>query len=233
MNKTSRHDEFLYLASHQLRDPVTSIKWMTELLLRNESLPKQTKEYLKLIHTSTVCLNDLITILLNVSRVERGKMVFSPRSIDLVKFVKSFLNEYVALSAKKNISLILKKHPSILPVVIDSAAFYNILQPLVLNAIKYTPKGGKIEVSLKKSKEIFCLIVRDTGIGIPKKDQEHIFKKFSRASNAKVINKDGLGLGLYAANQTVKLLKGKIWFESIENKGTKFYVELPLTHIKL
>jgi signal transduction histidine kinase len=230
MAGATHKEEFIYLASHQLRNPVTRIKWMIELLLRSEKLTKRTKEYLTLIHTSTVRLNDLITVLLNVSRIERGKMVFSPHSLDLVRFVKNFLKDYVSFSAKKNISIILKKHPPALPAVIDSAAFYNILQPLVLNAIEYTPKGGRIEVSLEKSKETFCLMVRDNGIGIPKKDQRHIFEKFTRASNAKAINQDGLGLGLYAASQTVELLEGKIWFDSKKDKGTTFYVKLPLTH---
>ena len=222
-------EEFVYLASHQLRRPITNIKWVTEFLLRTEDLPKRTKEYLGLIHASTVRLNDLINVLLNVSRVERGKMVFSPRSFDLVKFVKSFLREYASFSAKKNISVLFKKYPVTLPVVIDSGAMYNILQPLVLNAIEYNPKGGRIEVSLEKNKETFCLTVRDTGIGIPQKEQKDIFKKFSRASNARTLNQEGLGLGLYVVSQTIKLLKGKIWFESKENKGTTFYVELSLT----
>ncbi len=225
-------EEFVYLASHQLRNPVTRIKWMIELLLRTGKLTKYSKEYLTLIHASAVRLNDLITVLLNVSRIEHGKIVFSPRSLDLVKFVKNFLKEYVLFSAKKNISVTFQKHPPMLRAVIDSAAFYNIFQPLFLNAIEYTPKGGRIEVSLKKDKETFCLMVRDNGIGIPKKDQKHIFEKFTRAGNARSLNQEGLGLGLYAAGQTVKLLKGKIWFDSAKDKGTTFYVRLPLTNTK-
>lgn len=224
--------EFVYLASHQLRNPVTSIKWMTELLLRTQKLTKQTKEYLTLIHTSAMRLSDLITVLLNVSRIERGKVVFSSRSLDLVGFVKNFLNEYVLFSAKKNISVIFKKHPTVLPVVIDTGAFYNIFQSLVFNAIEYTPEGGTIEVSLEKKNGRFRVVVQDTGIGIPKKDQGRIFEKFSRGSNIQTINREGLGLGLYAAAKTVQLLNGKIWFKSREGKGTIFYVDLPLIYVE-
>lgn len=229
---TWRSDEFVYLASHQLRNPVTRIKWTVELLLRDKKLKGQTREYLAFIHTSAIRLNDLIAVLLNVSRIERGKMFLSPRSIDLVGFVKNFLNEYAPFSAEKNISVIFKKHPPVLRVMIDSAAFYNVLQSLVSNAIDYTLAGGKVEVSLEEKNCIFRFIIRDTGIGIPKKDQEHIFEKFRRASNAYTINQEGLGLGLYSAAQTVKLLNGKIWFDSEKDKGTIFYVELPLIHAK-
>ncbi len=227
-----RSDEFVYLASHQLRNPVTRIKWMIELLLRDEKLKGQTREYLTLVRTSAVRLNDLITVLLNVSRIERGKVFFSPRAIDLVEFVKKFLNEYASFSAEKNISVIFEKHPPTLPVVIDSAALYNILQSLISNAIEYTKEGGRVEVSIEQGNDTFRFIVQDTGIGIPKKDQEHIFEKFSRASNAQTVNREGLGLGLYAAAQTVKLLNGKIWFNSKDGRGTTFYVELPLKYAK-
>lgn len=225
-------DEFLHLASHQLRNPVISIKWMIELLLQTEKLTEQTKKYLTSIRTSATRLSDLVALLLNVSRIERGKVVFSSRSFDLVKFVKSFLNEYAPFSTKKNISVIFEKHPPVLRVVIDSGAFYNIIQSLVVNAIEYTPEGGTIEVSLEERNRAFRVTVRDTGIGIPKKNQRHIFEKFSRGSNARIINRGGLGLGLYAAFQTVQLLNGKIWFDSEEDKGTTFYVELPLRYTK-
>lgn len=231
--KSSAGDEFMYLASHQLRSPVTHIKWMIELLLGTEKLTKRTRKYLKLIRTSAVRLSDLITVLLNVSRIEHGKVVLSSHSFDLVGFVKSFLNEYAAFSTKKNISLIFKKHPLVLPVIIDSGAFYNILQSLVLNAIEYTSEGGRIEVSLEKKNETFRLIVRDNGIGIPKKDQKRIFEKFSRGSNVQEIRREGFGLGLYVAAQTVKLLNGKIWFDSEEGRGTIFYVELSLRYTNL
>ena len=221
-------DEFVYLASHQLRTPITNIKWTIESLLRTEKLTERTRRYLTFMRTSTARLNDLIEVLLNISRIEQGKVFLSSRSFDLVKFTKSFLEEYILFSKKKNISFIFKKHPATLPVVIDSGAFYNIMQSLVSNAIDYTLEGGIVEVSLEKKKRGFCLIVRDTGIGIPKKDQKHIFEKFSRGANAQITKREGLGLGLYVAVKTVQLLNGKIWFKSQENKGTTFYVELPL-----
>jgi len=150
-----------------------------------------------------------------------------------VGFMKSFLNEYAAFSARKNTLLIFKKHPPVLPVIIDSGAFYNILQPLVLNAIEYTPEGGRIEISLEKKNKTFRLMVQDTGIGIPEKDRKHIFEKFSRGSNAQEIKREGFGLGLYVAAQTIKLLNGKIWFDSEEGKGTIFYVESSLKYSNL
>ncbi len=229
---TAESDEFIYLASHQLRNPVTRIRWVIELVLRTEKLTKQTKIYLILVQSSAARMNDLITMLLNVSRIEHGKMFFSPRSLDLVKFVKNFLDEYKFFSDEKGISITFKKHPLSLPVFIDSAAFYNIIQSIVSNAIEYTPKAGKIDISLEKRKDTFLIAVRDTGVGIPKEDQGHIFEKFNRGSNVQTIKRDGLGLGLYTANQTVRCLNGKVWFDSKKNKGTIFYVELPLIYTK-
>lgn len=236
----SAGDEFVYLASHQLRSPITHIKWIVDLLLETEKLTPRTRKYLVLMRSSAVRLSDLIALLLNVSRIERGKVFLSPRSFDVVEFTKSFLNEYIAFSKKKKISLIFKKYPSALPAFIDSGAFYNILQSLVSNAIDYTLEGGTVEILLEKKNKEFRLTVRDTGIGIPKKDQARIFEKFNRAGNAQEIKEQGLGLGLYVAARTVQLLNGKIWFDSPalvetsagkkEKKGTAFYVELPLKY---
>lgn len=227
--KQTANDDFLRLAGHQLRDPLTGIRWATDLLLERENLPvKQRNSYLMLINNSAKTLNDLITLLSNVSRIERGKLVFTPRSIDLVVFLGNLLKGYQPSVAEKRISLAFKEHPVQLPALIDTGALYNIVQSLISNAITYTPEKGKIAVALEAKKENFIVSVQDTGIGVPKADQKYIFRKFRRGSNAKQIKQDGLGLGLYAAAQTVKALRGKIWFESPakEGKGTRFFVAL-------
>ena len=109
-------------------------------------------------------------------------------------------------------------------------AYRNIIQAMISNAIEYTPREGKIIISLtpNEADKKFTFSVKDTGIGIPKSEQNDIFKKFIRASNAKLTKPDGTGLGMYIAWQAAKMLGGKIWFESEENKGTTFYAELPM-----
>ena len=103
-----------------------------------------------------------------------------------------------------------------------------MVQSLVSNATEYTPKGGEINISLETDIDTFILKINDTGIGIPQKDQEHIADKFTRGSNAVLVKTNGTGMGLFIAHKAVALLNGKIWFESEENKGTTFYVQLPI-----
>jgi signal transduction histidine kinase len=229
MRKAKGSDnEFVYLASHQLRTPVTGIKWAAETLLRTENFTGRKKYYLDLIYASSISLGDLIGTLLNVSRIERGQLVFSRRQINIVLFVDTLLKEYLPFAKKKNLVLRFEKPAAAIAIQTDSGALHNIVQSLVYNAIEYTPKGGSIDVSLKKKRTSVQLTVRDTGIGIPKKDQARIFDKYTRGNNALAVKKEGLGLGLYTAAQMVRLLNGTISVRSKEGKGTTFIVELPL-----
>lgn len=220
--------EFVSIASHQLRTPITAIQWLMERILKKEKISKKGREYLDSIHTSAQRLNTLVNLLLNVSKIEVGKISVSFAESEIVEFVKSYLEEWKALCVKKKLTLVFKKYPKTLKVFTDNNLFRNVLQSLVSNAIEYTLEKGRIEVSLEKKENSFLLVVNDTGIGIPKKEQATIFEKFTRGSNAKLLKTDGTGLGLYFTKQVVKLLGGKIWLKSEENKGTTFYVELPL-----
>lgn len=220
--------EFISVASHQLRTPMMGIQWVAERLLKKEKLSKKGVEYLGDIHDSIKRLTRLVDLLLNVSRIEEGKVSISPQSLEAVGLIKDYLEENEPLRVKKNLSFDFKKHPEKLQIVTDGSALRNIIQILVSNSIEYTLEGGKIEVILEKPDSIFRLIVRDNGIGIPKKEQSTIFDKFVRGSNAQLVKTDGTGLGLYIAKQAVDLLGGKIWLESEINKGSAFYVELPI-----
>jgi signal transduction histidine kinase len=221
-------NEFIYLASHQLRNPITSIRWAIDALAGTETMSERDRQYVGLIHNSAATLNDLVSVLLSMSRIEQGNIVFSPRALDVVLFVERLLSQYKPFFQKKSITILFQNHPESLAALLDSGALHNIIQPLISNAIEYTPEKGKIEVSLKKQEDKFLFTITDTGIGIPEKDKEHIFDKFKRGSNVANVKKEGFGLGLYTAVKTVGLLKGKIWFDSTEEKGTTFYVELPL-----
>lgn len=220
--------EFVSIASHQLRTPITAIQWLMELILKKEKISKKGREYLNDVHASAIRLNALVDLLLNVSKVEAGKISVSFREIEVIETIERYLKESKGLFVKKNIILTFKEHPKALNVITDNNLFRNILQSLVSNAIDYTLEKGKIEVSLEKKPKSFVLVVSDTGIGIPEKEQATIFDKFTRASNAKLVKTDGTGLGLYFTKQIVGLLGGKIWLKSAKDKGATFYVELPL-----
>lgn len=219
--------EFVSLASHQLRTPMTGIKWVIERFLKTENLTEKGKEYLNDIHTSVARLSALVDLLLNSSRVESGKVSISPIKIDVIEFVSSYLKECEPLRVKKNLTLEFDNHPKKLIILSDTSALRNIIQSIISNAIEYTPDGGKISVSINKEGDSFMFTVRDSGIGIAKEEQSNMFVKFFRASNSKYFKTDGTGLGVFIASEATKLLGGKIWFESEINKGTVFYVKLP------
>jgi PAS domain S-box-containing protein len=220
--------EFISIASHQLRTPLTSIQWVVERFTKKEKLTLKGREYLDDIHTSTKRLTNMVNLLLSLSRIEAGRIVITPEPLEIIGFIKSFLEETVPLQDKKEIRIVFEDHPAELAVKTDKSALHNVVQSLISNAIEYTPNGGKIAVTVQKEEDKFMIKVQDTGIGIPKAEQAHIFEKFVRASNAKLYKTDGTGIGLYIAERATNLLGGKIWFESEENKGSTFYVELPL-----
>ncbi|MCK5286054.1 MAG: PAS domain-containing protein [Candidatus Pacebacteria bacterium] len=222
--------DFVSIASHQLRTPLTGIQWVTERLLKHSTaLPEKEQQYIKDINLSSKRLSTLVDSLLNVSRIEGGKITIKPEKIELIDFIKSYLTETNPLTEAKNISLKFNTHPENLEILTDRSGIRNIVQSLVSNAIEYTPENGNIEVSVEDNveKDSFLFKIKDTGIGIPSKNQATIFDKFTRGENAQQVKTDGTGFGLYITKQTVDLLGGKIRFESIENEGTTFFVTLP------
>ena len=220
--------EFVSLASHQLRTPLTGIEWTIELFSKKEKLTEDGKKYLDDIHFSAKRLSNLVKLLLNVSRIESGRVGVTPKLLDLVELINGYAREYQMLCDKKQLVLVFEKHPKKLAATSDKDLLGYIVQNLLGNAIEYTPIGGKIEVSLEAKENSAIFAVRDTGIGIPKELDKRIFEKFFRAPNAVAAKPDGSGLGLYIVAESAKLLGGKIWFESEEGKGSTFYVELPL-----
>jgi PAS domain S-box-containing protein len=220
--------EFISVASHQLRTPLTGIQWVLERFTKKEKLTPKGKEYLDDLHTSAKRLTELVDILLNLSRIESGRVGITPEPVEVIGFTKSFLDETVPLQDKKGVKVVFEDHPAELPVMTDKIALRNVIQSLVSNAIEYTVAGGRVNVAIQKKRDAFTITVQDTGIGIPRAEQAYIFEKFVRASNAKLYKTDGTGLGLFIAERSVSRLGGKIWFESRENKGSTFHVELPL-----
>ncbi|MDP2648099.1 MAG: PAS domain-containing protein [Candidatus Yanofskybacteria bacterium] len=220
--------EFISIASHQLRTPLTGIQWVVERFTKKEELTPKGREYLNDIHASAKRLTELVDLMLSLSRIESGKIGITPEPLEVIAFVNGYFEETAPLRDKKELNLIFEDHPAELSVMTDKSALRNIVQSVISNAIEYTPNKGKVEVAIQKKNDTFVIKVGDTGIGIPQSQQAHIFEKFVRADNAKLYKTDGTGIGLYIANRAANLLGGKIWFESEENKGSTFYVELPL-----
>lgn len=220
--------QFVSIASHQLRTPVTSIQWIIELILNKEKLSKKGKDYLKDAHVSIGRLSELVDTLLNLTRIESGSVGLTPKPLELIGFVNKMVKEAEMMGAEKKIKFILDSHLKELYVDTDFYALSNIFQTILTNTIEYNLDKGKVSVVVDKKTDTFLCTISDTGIGIPKQDQEKIFGQFVRGSNAYLQKAAGMGIGLYIAQQAADLLGGKIWFESQEGKGTTFYIELPL-----
>lgn len=221
-------DELLSIVSHQLATPVSSVKWYLEMLLDGDvgSLTKEQQEYLSTMQSVTRDLADLVSMILDVSRIQLGKMKVDRQKIDLNVFYKEILDVIEPKALEKEIKLT-KNMPQSLPdALIDKRLTRMTIENMLSNAIKYTPKGGSVTLNIKIENNSLHCSVSDTGCGIPKADQSKIFGKLYRASNTGSI--DGNGFGLYVAKGAIEGQGGKIWFESIENKGTTFFVKLPL-----
>ena len=227
--------EFVSLASHQLRTPLSTVNWYAEMLLEGDvgELNEKQQKYLAEVYRSNQRMVELVNALLDVSSLELGTFIIEPEATDICKLAQSAIDEQkpqidaqkirFSFSCAKNISL-MQADPKLLRMVIQ-----NILS----NAVKYTAESGKITMTLALlDKKNVILKISDTGYGIPKNQQAKIFTKLFRADNVRDKDTDGTGLGLYIVKSVVENSGGKVWFESGENKGTTFYVSLPLAGLK-
>jgi len=227
-------DEFVSIASHQLRTPLTALKGYTGMLLDGDAGPVNEKqhEYLTEIKNANDRMISLITALLNVSRVDLDVFIVEPEPVDLKKVAKDILKDLQMKIVEKKLLVKTVFEKNIPIISADLNIIRMIFQNLFTNALKYIAPGGKINISIKKDGANILISVADTGYGIPKKVQSKIFTKMFRADNARVNDPDGTGLGLYIVKSTLEKTGGRIWFESTENKGSIFYVTTPIEGMK-
>ena len=227
--------EFVSLASHQLRTPLSAINWFAEMLISDEAghLTKEQKKYLHEIYNGNQRMVSLVNALLDVSRIELGTLAIEPEPIYFEKISDSVISEQAQEIKKKKLK-ISKIYGNNLPKIkADPKLIRIVYQNLISNSIKYTPSGGTITISISTKGKYLLSEVADTGYGIPKEEQDKIFTKLFRADNVREKVSDGTGLGLYIVKSIVEQSKGKIWFKSEENKGAKFYFTIPLAGVKL
>ncbi len=224
--------EFISLAAHQLRTPLLSLRWGLETLSKNEigSLNNNQKEYVTEMSKSTNRLISLVDGLLNVSRIESGRLIIEPQPTNLHELVESVIKEVKNKDETKNKDRVIElRVPEPLPQInIDTDLVRHIYLNLIANAVKYAPADKPIIVGLIKKENTIVSSVADKGCGIPETEKGRIFQKFFRAHNALKVAPDGTGLGLYLVKELVAVLNGTIWFESTEGQGTTFYFTLPL-----
>jgi len=221
--------DFLLLASHQLRTPLTTIKWYIDYLLtmdNTEDMPPIVHEYLEQIYIGNERMIELITTLLTVSRIEMGTLAPEYRSMHINKVIQDVLEELEKDIQKKQLVIKMRVEGND-ELVMDKTMIRIIIHNLITNAIKYTPENGVITISSLFGAHSGLVSVKDTGHGIPEKEQEKIFSKMFRATNARKVSTNGTGLGLYLSKAFAQKLGGGIDFISKEEEGTTFTLSLP------
>lgn len=223
--------EFVSLASHQLRTPLSAIKWYTEMLVDSSAnnLSNEQKEFIKQIEESSSRMVSLVNALLNVSRIDMGTFSINPEKINIFLICDSVIGELKPDIVRKKITISKAYFTDELVMNLDPDLIRIIFQNLISNAVKYSPDNSKIVVTINKEKNDLLISVADNGYGIPEAQKEKIFDKLFRADN--VVGKDveGTGLGLYIVKSIIDQSGGKIWFESEIDKGSTFYVTIPIT----
>jgi two-component system sensor histidine kinase VicK len=221
--------EFVSLASHQLRTPLTITSWYAEKLLSGgvtEFSPTQ-KKYLKHIYEANQRMIALVNALLNVSRIDLGTFVIESASVNLESALHEVLDEEAPHIRVKKMKILAPDFKNVLTIIADPKIVHLTFQNLISNALKYTAEGGTVTIHVKTDPVNVTFSIADTGCGIPVHEQDKIFTKLFRADNVKEIEPDGTGLGLYIVKSALEWAGGKVWFTSEEGKGSVFFFTLP------
>lgn len=222
-----RKDDFINMASHELKTPITSMKIYIDVLLKNISKhqdPKVTK-ILNSLRTQTDRLQEIVSDLLDVSRIQTGKLHLNKEQFRLDRLISETSEVLQGTTDKHNLIIKSKKAIS---VKADRFRIYQVLTNLIANAIKYSPDGKKIQIECKASGTKALVSIKDDGIGISKDQKKRIFERLYQVNKMTEMTFPGLGMGLYISKEIIKRHRGNIWVESIEGKGSTFFFSLPL-----
>lgn len=223
--------EFVSFVTHQLRTPITSVQWSLESLADIGTYTDEQNNLLRDAIEANAHMNELVNMLLNISRIESGRLGINPKSADLKDLCEEVKKELYPMMTKKHISIEISSTYD-KPIQIDVGMIREVYKNLLTNAIKYSAADTIVSVRIESQDDTVVIRVADTGIGIPDDEQTRVFDKFFRASNTAENKSEGTGLGLYLTKQLIDASGGKIGFTSEKNKGTTFWFSLPKTGMK-
>ncbi len=222
--------EFISIISHQLSTPLSAVKWNLEILgaAGGEQLDPKQKVFLENVKKSNDKMLKLVSDLLEVVRIDQGRSVFKMENVDLAPLAREVVSELEHLIKPKNVKII-EKYDSALPAVFaDPRKVKIVMENIISNAVKYSPNGAKVEISLYPEKKKVMFVVQDWGAGIPRFQHSQVFEKFFRSDNKSKYRTEGVGLGLYLVKAILRHFGGEVWFESKADKGSTFFVSLPI-----
>lgn len=232
-------NSFISVASHQLRTPLTSMRWYVEMLQDGDAGPlaDQQKDFLKEAYQGILRLTDTLDMLLALSRIEAGRTKPEAKDIDLHEYMKGIVAEQKPLFDTKHLNVECGCAEEYKPhTLLDPILLRQVVLNLVSNAVRYSKDGGRILIRLAPQNGGIICSVKDEGIGVPEEYKDKIFEKFSRAQNAISAVPEGNGLGLNLAKSLAEMWGGRLWFESpvewedggkTERKGTEFFFTMP------
>lgn len=227
--------EFVSIAAHQLRTPLSAIKWSLRLILDGDAgrITEKQTEILEKGYQSNERMITLINDLLNVARIEEGRFVYETHLASIEEIIAKSIDNLNSSANQKQVKIIFNKPQKALPKVnMDKEKIRLVVQNIIDNAIRFNRPDGSVTVSVKRDKLNVEVMVKDNGIGIPSDQRDRIFTKFFRADNAVRSEVEGSGLGLFICKNIIEAHGGRIWFESEKDQGTTFYFTLPITMTK-
>jgi len=222
--------EFVSVVSHQLRSPLSNLKWAIGLLLsgRVDKVSGKQLEYFKILKENSNRMEELVSDLLVVSRIEQGKLLTRVEEISLGDMIRDLIRRLDVFIKASNVKIVFSEEKNLPKLLADISQIKLIIENLLDNAIRYGKEKGRIEISLRKEDRSLRFGIKDEGLGIPLEDQQYIFQKFFRSSNALRYKTEGSGLGLYIVKSIIDKMGGKINFNSQEGKGSTFWFTLPI-----
>ena len=222
--------EFISVVSHQLRSPLSNLRWAIELLTsgRVNGVSEKQLEYYKILRENSARMRELISDLLTVSRIETEKLPLKKKEISLEDLIRKIIEELEVFIKASNVKVEFRVKENLPKVFADPSQIRLAIESLLDNAIRYIKEKGRVEIKLEKIDKHCRFEIKDTGVGIPKEDQKYIFQKFFRSENVMKYQTQGSGLGLYIAKSVVEKSGGKIGFKSQEDIGSTFWFTLPI-----
>jgi signal transduction histidine kinase len=222
--------EFVSIVSHQLRSPLSNLKWAIELLMsgRLGEIEEKQTEYFKILKENSGRMEELVSDLLIVSRLETATLPLKKKEVSLEDLINKLISGLQPFVKASNAEIEFKSEEGLPKILADSSQVRLVVENLLDNAVRYIKDNGKVKVSLEKRGHNLYFKIEDNGVGIPLKDQKFIFQKFFRSENALKYQTQGSGLGLYISKTIIKRSGGKIGFKSQEGVGSTFWFTLPI-----